>query len=211
MGIWTMASGHNSTAMGKGTEASGSHSTAMGYETEASGSYSTAMGWNTKATGGVSTAMNNGTVASGQSSTSMGFGTIANTYAMTAIGSHNWVGEDNFDDWSDTDPIFAIGIGQYGIRKNAMTVLKGGQVGLQSVTAPTYALELPNSAVEGKGSARATAWVTHSDTRVKSNQQPICYGLSEVMRMAPKTYFHHNSTIENGSIVIAPGGSRILD
>ena len=209
MGSYTEASGVYSTAMGDHTKASGVYSTAMGDHTKASGVYSTAMGLNTVASGLVSTAMNNGTQASGQSSTSMGAGTIANAYAMTAMGQYNWVGEDNFNNWSDTDPIFAIGIGQDASnRKNAMTVLKGGQVGLQSVTAPTYALELPNSAEEGKGSARATAWVTHSDTRVKSNQQPIHYGLAQVLLMAPKTYFQHNSTTKNGNIVIAPEGKQ---
>ena len=89
-----------------------------------------------------------------------------------------------------------------------MTVLKGGQVGLQSVTAPTYALHLPDASPNGEGKALARGWDTFSDTRVKSNQQPIPYGLAEVLRLTPKTYFHHNSTIENGSIVIAPEGKQ---
>jgi len=224
LGSETVAFGDASTAMGYKTDASGKYSTAMGYNTEASGDWgSVAMGWEvvasgawgstamgnyTEASGEGSTSMGSSTVASGKASTAMGEGTNANTLCMTAIGRYNWVGANNFNNWSDTDPIFTIGIGQLFLRQNAMTVLKGGQVGLQSVTAPTYALHLPDASPNGEGKALARGWDTFSDTRVKSNQQPIPYGLAEVLRLTPKTYFHHNSTIENGSIVIAPEGKQ---
>jgi len=209
MGYGTEASGYSSAAIGENTVASGARSTAMGYDTQSTSYYSTAMGYSTVASGNSSTAMGGGSKASASYSSALGFYTIANTLAMTAIGQYNWFGADNAGGWLATDPIFVIGIGNNSSdRKNAMTVLKNGRIGLQSVTAPTYALELPNSAEEGKGSARATAWVTHSDTRIKSNQQPIHYGLAQVLLMAPKTYFQHNSTTKNGNIVIAPEGKQ---
>jgi len=209
LGIYSQAVGRASTAMGGYTVASGITSTALGHATEASGVYSTSMGSNTKAYGDYSTAMGYLSTASANNSTAMGVGTIANTYGMIAIGSNNLTGDDNFETWTDTDPMFVVGVGNsLSNKRNAMTVLKNGRIGLQSITAPTHALELPNSAVGGEGSALATAWHTYSDLRLDSDPEPIQYGLAEVMSLVPKTYLHHNSTIENGSIVIASWGKQ---
>ena len=209
LGYGTKSNGEASTAMGYMTFASGGTSIAMGNGTVASGGTSTAMGYSTTASGGASTAMGIMTHSIGQSSTAMGEVTIANTKAMTAIGSYNDFGTNRPDTWEPDDPIFVIGIGlSEALRKNAMTVLKNGKVGLQSVTAPTYALHLPATASDAEGRAQANRWDTYSDTRIKSNQQPIRYGLSEVMRMVPKTYFYHNSTTKDGSINISPDGQQ---
>jgi len=223
IGYKTKASGTASVAIGYNTEASSIYSTALGAHTLcdgfgsiAMGMYShatkfcsTAMGYETFASEDQSTAMGSFTVADARYSTVMGLHTLAKSLVMTAIGRYNWAGEEHPYEWKHNDPIFVIGIGTDDEdRRNAMTVLKNGRVGLQSVTVPTYALQLPNVGYYWEGRAQANGWDTYSDTRVKSNQQPIRYGLSEVMRMVPKTYFHHNSTIENGSIVIAPEGMQ---
>jgi hypothetical protein len=85
-GFNTTASGSRSTAMGQNTVAERSRSTAMGDGTAAVEFASTAMGWNTRASGFVSTAMGNGTTASGNHSLAMGYNTTASDAASTAMG-----------------------------------------------------------------------------------------------------------------------------
>jgi trimeric autotransporter adhesin len=93
VGIYSLATGYNttasgqiSTAIGYETTASGDLSTAMGVSSTASGSYSTAMGEVTTASGYASTAMGNGTTASGQTATAMGSVTTASGNYSTAMG-----------------------------------------------------------------------------------------------------------------------------
>ncbi len=99
-GVWTIASGNTSTAMGNEAEASGDYSTAIGSDTTASGNYATAMGRETTASmiastatgsyttasGGNSTAMGTYTTASGSNSTAMGNSTTASGLSATAMG-----------------------------------------------------------------------------------------------------------------------------
>ena len=204
MGYKTTASGYSSTAMGQETIASNSWSTAMGSKTIASGNQSTAMGSWATASGYTSTAMGSSTIASGDGSTAMGNSTKANTKVMIAMGIYNdttkYHGNSSFISWYDDDPLFVIGKGQGpSERSNAVTVLKSGRVGLQTVLTPTYALELPNSSTIGIGQARAYSWATYSDGRAKSGQTVLSYGINEIMQLSPSEYFHHSTfTNENG-------------
>ncbi|MBK7884925.1 MAG: hypothetical protein IPJ81_14945 [Chitinophagaceae bacterium] len=86
MGFNTTASGLYSTAMGSYTTASKEYSTAIGYGTIASKDYSTAMGYGTKASGRYSTAIGYETTASGENSTAMGSNTVASGDTSTAMG-----------------------------------------------------------------------------------------------------------------------------
>ncbi len=222
MGNNTTASGLNSTAIGNATTASGINSIAMGFETLASAERSTAMGWKSeakapnsvamgfqaKALGATCTAMGYQTKAEGLVSTTMGKGTIAKALLETVIGQFNYAPSSySTNQWVKNQPIFVIGIGSSDSnRKNAMTVLKSGNVGLGSITNPTYALQLPNNNSSGK--ARATSWTTYSDRRVKSNIKSIDYGLSEIMKMKPVSYFHHDSDIEDNAINVLDSGKE---
>lgn len=67
----------------------------------------------------------------------------------------------------------------------------GVSVGLN--TTATYALVLANNSTPLNGQARAYAWTTYSDARIKSKQQPLTYGLKEVLQLQPKSYLHHSS------------------
>ena len=58
---------------------------------------------------------------------------------------------------------------------------------------PAYAIQLPNNANAGTGRARANAWTTYSDNRIKKEQQKIIYGLSTVLKIKPKSYVQYNS------------------
>ncbi len=205
MGSDTKASGDVSTAMGFNTEASGLHSVAMGKQTKASGLNSVAMGKQTKASSSNSLAMGEYTEASGKYSTAMGLETTANAYAEVAVGAYNIATSSSADSWNDSDPIFVIGNGALYNRHNAMTVLKNGNIGFGDIIAPDYTLHLPNSS---NGNARAKSWTTYSDRRVKSNIKTIDYGLSEIMKMKPVSYFHHESDVKNNAINVLNSGKE---
>ncbi|HOY32753.1 MAG TPA: tail fiber domain-containing protein [Bacteroidales bacterium] len=86
-------------------------------------------------------------------------------------------------------------------------IFKNGRIGIQSVTNPTYAVELPNSATIGTGSGRAYAWATYSDKRIKSDINPISYGIRDVMKLKPVNYLQHNSSVKDGKLLIENTGT----
>lgn len=84
----------------------------------------------------------------------------------------------------------------------------GGRVGI-GVTNPGFRLDLPNIAsVEGRG--RANQWDTYSDSRIKSNVKPLAYGIAEVMKLVPLSYFHHNSLVEINEIKVQSDGAKTI-
>jgi hypothetical protein len=79
-----------------------------------------------------------------------------------------------------------------------------GQLGVGTDPNTTYGITLPNSSTvtNFSGCGLATQWRTYSDSRLKSNQKPLSYGLPEIMRLKPKEYEQHSSTNENGILNI---------
>ena len=75
----------------------------------------------------------------------------------------------------------------------------GGNLGVGD-NSPAYRLELPNTG-SSAGQGRANAWVTYSDSRIKSNIQTLSYGLDIVKQLKPSQYKHHNSIKEDGQFV----------
>ncbi|MCX6334782.1 MAG: tail fiber domain-containing protein [Bacteroidia bacterium] len=195
LGANSIASGTGAFSIGRYTQATGIYSTALGFGARATGTYSTAIGIWSHASGWSSTAIGDSTTASAYNSTAIGSNTTAPSIFETAIGVWNTVYTPIAPDgWNGNDRIFVIGNGRdYYTKSNAMTILKNGCIGLQSVTNPTYALQLPNSSTIGVGSGRAYAWTTYSDSRLKENQVPLVYGLTEVMELNPKQYIHHST------------------
>lgn len=229
MGYNTVASGSRSLSTGYQSVASGDHSTATGASTTADGDYSFAAGSLSSASGAYSAAFGNQTIASGLRSFAAGYLTTAGGQNSMAFGVRAYATGDNSfaaglwavaPSYSETvfgsyctdytpvsttsfepdDRLFVIGNGVFGSKRNALTVLKSGRIGLQSVTAPTYALELPNNSATGIGQARAYAWTTYSDGRAKTDRQPLSYGLVEVMQLKPQSYYHLSSEINGGLI-----------
>ena len=82
---------------------------------------------------------------------------------------------------------------------------KNGSIGLYDVNNPIYGIDLPY-ANHNLGYGRAYGWLTHSDGRLKSKRETIPYGLNEVMQLHPLRYFHHNSSITEGTIRIEEAG-----
>ena len=189
------STGTGAFSIGTNTIASGIYSTSLGHGANSSGTYSTSIGVWSKASGWNSTAIGDSSSATAYNSVAIGNNTTSYSPFETTVGVWNssYVPVAS-NGWNNNDRIFVVGNGRdFMTRSNAMTILKNGCVGLQSITNPVYALQLPNNINPGVGSGQAYAWTTYSDTRLKENQSPINYGLAEVMELVPKKYIHHNS------------------
>lgn len=99
--------------------------------------------------------------------------------------------------------------GSGNTRTTAMTIRGTSRVGLQTITNPFYALELPNNTAAGTGRGRANAWVTYSDGRLKDQRKNIPYGLSTVLQLRPLQYQHHNSTTDINGLLIIDNNSSL--
>jgi len=67
------------------------------------------------------------------------------------------------------------------------------------IQTPSYRIELPNTEDAG-GRARANAWLTNSDGRIKKKRHPLDYGLAQVMELTPVRYEQHASVFEGGRL-----------
>ncbi len=111
----------------------GQYSVAFGHKTEADGLYSFAGGNLSKANGSHSFAFG-GSSEAGEFAYSIGYYTKARGYDAFAIGIYNDISNPPNTGTSPTDRLFQIGngLGEAG-RRNAVTVLRNGQVGLSTV------------------------------------------------------------------------------
>jgi len=134
-GKTTTADGNSSVSFGTSTRASGSGAAAFGVATIANGNFSTAFGSSTFTDSGAAGSFSTGFTTStyGFYSASFGESTIANARSSFVLGRFN-VGGGNTTTWTNTDPLFEIGIGQNIANKaNALTVYKNG-----IITAPEF-------------------------------------------------------------------------
>lgn len=145
VGFNNTASGYASIAIGYGNGSSGTSSITLGVSNMASGDYSASIGATNNATGLASFAAGNNTTASGAYAASFGYGTIAKSAYSFVTGKYN----DN----TVTNTLFEIGMGtDNNNRKNALTVLNTGQVGI-GVTAPYGLFNVGNGTVRFEGMA----------------------------------------------------------
>ena len=156
IGDVAQASGYNSFAQGFGATASASYSMARGFAVSATSDFSFAMGSSTTAVGPFafgfganlrpvamwSTSFGNGNTSNGQYSTTFGSDLHAKALNCFVIGRFNdSINTSSNTTWVDTDPLFLIGNGTSNVaRKNAVTVLKNGKVGI-GIT-PVYEFEV---------------------------------------------------------------------
>lgn len=152
LGYNNIASANSSVALGASNIASGNYSTALGYFTKAPGNNSTAIGNNTRAAGNSSFAAGLFSRTNGQSSAAIGENTTAHSFASMAIGRYNdSITGSNPSAWVETDPLLTIGNGTSGAaRKNALTVLKNGNVGI-GTSSPASLLHLKRNNSQGNG------------------------------------------------------------
>lgn len=141
----TIASGAFSTAMGLGSVADGSASVALGSGADALSDFSVAIGVSARTTNSNTVSIGTTTRAAGQYATAMGAFTVSNSYNCFATGRYNDSVATNIlspFQWIDTDPLFIIGNGTaVNARHNAMTVLKNGNVGINT-SSPDAALHV---------------------------------------------------------------------
>ncbi len=131
-GFASNASGGNSIAYGEYCAATADYSVALGINNYASGRESISLGYYTQASGAAALAANIYTEASGNGATALGYETIAAGYAGTVVGVYNHAAVlAPQTSIASTTPLFIVGNGDnLSARKNAMIVLKNGDVGI---------------------------------------------------------------------------------
>lgn len=187
----TKASASISTAWGGGTEASGTRATAWGLNTEASGITATAWGQDTEANTNNSTAWGLLTEASGHNSTASGRNTTAFSSEEFVVGRNNTTYTPNsIVAYDSEDRVFTVGgQGPGNANRDLMIIRKDGKMSLgnTSTTAPWP----PSHAIEHANGAHLTLsgdWVNASDEEIKSNIEPLTYGMAEINQITPRSY-----------------------
>jgi hypothetical protein len=198
IGLDAISSGDSAIAIGTLCTASGAQSVALGHSVNISRNRAVGIGSNIG--------------SGGDESYLFGSSISAQSFREVVIGHFNAIGSPaTANSWVATDRLFVLGNGTAAAsRSNAIVVLKNGNTGI-GVNAPTFRLDLPNTA-SAAGQGRANAWVVYSDARVKTNLRALPYGLGTVMALKPLQYEHHNSTFEEGRLVLdaaTPAATRI--
>jgi hypothetical protein len=171
----------------------------MGTQSKAIGDCSFAFGNGSQAINMISVAMGNNSLAAGDYSFALGNNAKTAAANSTAIGTFN-VGLSN--------SLFEIGNGGDDLsRSNALTVLNNGFAGF-GIDNPSYRIQLPNSD-DNSGRALAYEWITYSDSRVKSDQQLLPYGIDIIKQLQPKKYVHHSSDFKDRNLILGKGGYSI--
>ncbi|MDD5132028.1 MAG: tail fiber domain-containing protein [bacterium] len=131
-----------------------------------------------------------------------GLRSIDAAFTITEASARNIV---NFTNSANTRTTY---INQWGdIYTDGAAALYAGKVGIAGATIETdYVLELPNSATQ---KAKAQAWDTYSDSRVKTGQEVSTYGITAVMKLQPKKYLHCSSKFVNNKLVLGEGKETI--
>jgi len=146
----SFAAGSGNTVLGSTSAALGSNNVADGDNTSVSGSDNTAVadnsfiaGSNNVTAGSSSIAMGAGNTAVGDRSFALGTGNDAPSYSEMVVGTYaSTYSANSSSGYNSADRIFSVGNGQSGgARSNALTVLKGGNVGI-GITSPTKKLEV---------------------------------------------------------------------
>ncbi len=161
MGYKTTAEGMFSTSMGYITTAHGQSSFAVGIETAANGDGAIAMGSNTIANGNSSLAIGQSTTTGGEASVAIGINSVAQGDASVAYGiSTNATAMGSFvigsfneafspvNSTSLNDDLFVVANGVSGTPHNAFTILKVGNVGINT--------NIPDKLLTVNGDARVT-------------------------------------------------------
>ncbi|QRR03819.1 tail fiber domain-containing protein [Dyadobacter sandarakinus] len=164
--LWYNANiGNCSFATGYQTNAYGDYSTAMGYESSALGLQTVAIGRHSEAIGDSSFAFGLGSKSVGNESIALGNHVTSKSVGSVVVGSYNDDSEEAKNIPFFNDRVFQVGIGNYNNRKNAMTILYGGNVGIgTNVLAPEYLLDL-GARARVRHNAGATAGIHFNNSQ----------------------------------------------
>jgi len=208
--LYTNTTGYSNTALGYRSlysNTTGAQNTALGdysLYTNTTGYSNTALGYRSlysNTTGAQNTALGDYSLytnTTGYANTVLG--SFAGAYQAdgnTALTDpensiyigYNAKGKDNNDNNSIVIGYNAIGLGANTVvlgNDSIVTTALKGSVGI-GVTAPTYRLQLPNTA-NNAGKGQANAWVTYSDISLKENIQTISGGLDKIMALRGVTF-----------------------
>lgn len=183
-GYQSTASGRYSTAMGNATLATGRYSFVAGNASTASGWNGVSLGWLANASGQNSFAASEVSTALGHNSVAIGRRTHAATYGEVSLGvmpmSQNGTQADSATVWYADDVLFEIGNGQYPARSNAVTILKGGNVGI-GTNAPEATLDVDGFAklaTNASSPATCAAGTAGSIALTSTHRMCVCDGTS---------------------------------
>jgi Chaperone of endosialidase len=199
-GNGSVAGGANSLAFGRIAKTGGSSSIAVGNETLASGEYAAAFGYRDTASGYCSGGFGLANNAKGDLSFTIGHGLVAKPFGTIAVGSYNYLYTHSSTFPSPFAPIFVVGVGtDENSRDNGFEVYRGGNVRVGSLDVNSFVnsnltpfiddtYQLGNSTRRWKEVWSANPFLQSSDMRLKSNIQPLQYGLQTVLAMKPVSY-----------------------
>ncbi len=159
IGQLNTASGVSSVSFGKNNTSSGNNSLTSGYSAEAIGDNSTAIGNRVK----------------------------AYSYASTVLGQYNSYNNlESVNSWVNTNSLFILGNGTSDLaRSNALTILKNGNVAINSTNPGIYKLKV----VGGNANLDVgKEWLNTSDIRLKKNITPLGKSLKKVRNMRGVKY-----------------------
>ena len=130
-----------------------------------------------------------------------------NNAAVTMFQVYQYTNETEFNLRNNS------GVAKFRLSTNGDSFLNGGNVGIgtisplallnvmgtvriNSASAPdaNYYLQLENSSSQ---KAKANAWDTYSDSRIKTNRQPIINAIDKINLLNPTYYNQHDSYVEN--------------
>ncbi|RYF89537.1 MAG: hypothetical protein EOO03_05805, partial [Chitinophagaceae bacterium] len=156
-GVNSKAKGDVAFAMGENANASGRHAFAFGYAANAAGNHSTAFGSSNNSLAHWSVTLGTSNTASGSSAIAMGNYATAKANGGVAIGMLNDDTDNPLPTSSPTDRVFQVGIGgpMIAMKKNAMTVLRNGKVGIGTLQ-PAALLHVADSSVLFSGNYTGT-------------------------------------------------------
>lgn len=182
------AIGLNSFVTGRNNVASNSYAAIFGRDNTVAGIYSFVSGRNNSTTGLDAFVSGYNNSSNADYSFTTGIENIADSYAETVLGTYNYSVTSNSSAWVDDDALFSVGNGTSSLRSNALIVLKNGNTGIGlGQSSPTYMLEVgkPGDGTE----ARANAWNTLSDKRLKTNIQIINNSQEKLNKINGYYYF----------------------
>jgi len=155
-GYASNASGDHAAAIGLNNNALGMGSMAFGINNIANTDYSTAIGGISFANGFASTALGYQATANGRYSSAFGYNNISKALGGTVVGMFNdFTDTPDPNDTSSLDRIFQIGNGYYDaiiddeVRRNAVTVLRSGKVGIGTTIPAASAILDVSSTTQG--------------------------------------------------------------
>jgi hypothetical protein len=82
---------------------------------------------------------------------------------------------------------------------NIVSFYLGGGFANQTTLDANTRFQGPNTSV---AAAKAYAWNTYSDQRIKENINPLSYGLNEILQLNPVSYNQYDSEVIDGEIIL---------